>query len=165
VRAALVAAFAAAAYGVVTSDVWGISAAMGSLRLVVVCVGSILCTSAALIVAHGLWEQTPDRRLRDQVILFNFATATTVVIGIGSLYAALFLLVFAGAELLLTPHVLASGLGHAVGLRDYLTLAWFTASLATVGGALGASLESDEAVREAAYASSGSAGGEGEEHR
>jgi len=157
---ALVAAVAAATYGVVTSDVWRISAAMGSLRLAIVCVGSILFTSAAVIVAHGLWERAPDRRLRDQVILFNFATAATLVIGIGSLYAALFLLIFAGAELLLSANVLASGLGHPVGLGDYATLAWFTASLATVGGALGASLESDEAVREAAYASSGDGGDE-----
>ena len=59
---------------------------------------------------------------------------------------------------MLGPNVLASGLGHAVGVGDYVTLAWFTASLATVGGALGASLESDDAVREAAYASSSDSG-------
>jgi hypothetical protein len=162
---ALVAAVAAGAYGVVTSDIWRISAAMGSARLALVSAASILFTSAAVIVAHGLWERTPDRRLRDQVILFNFATATTLVIGIGTLYVTLFLLIFACAELLLSPDVLASGLGHAVGLGDYATLAWFTASLATVGGALGASLESDEAVREAAYASSGGASGDGDEER
>lgn len=160
---ALVAAVAAGAYGVVTSDIWRISAAMGSARLAVVCVASLLFTSAAVIVAHGLWERAPDRRLRDQVILFNFATTATVVLGIGALYVMLFLLIFAAAELLLSPNVLASGLGHTVGVGDYLTLAWFTASLATVGGALGAGLESDEAVREAAYASSGRANGVGEE--
>lgn len=152
---ALVAAVAAGAYGVVTSDIWRISAAMSYARLAVVCAASILFTSAAVIVAHGLWERAPDRRLRDQVILFNFATAATVVIGIATLYVTLFVLILAAAELLLSPGVFGSGLQHAVRTGDYATLAWFTASLATVGGALGAGLESDEAVREAAYASSG----------
>ena len=162
---ALVAAVVAGAYGVVTSDIWRISATMGSARLALVSIASISFTSAAVIVAHGLWERAPDRRLRDQVILFNFATAATVLIGIVTLYVALFLLIFAAAELLLTPAALGSGLGHAVGTGDYATLAWFTASLATVGGALGAGLESDEAVREAAYAASGSDHGEGDERQ
>jgi len=106
-----------------------------------------------VIVAHGLWERAPNRHLRDQIILFNFATAATILIGIATLYAALFLMIFATAELLLSTQALGSGLGQAVGTGDYATLAWFTASLATVGGALGAVLESDDAVREAAYAS------------
>jgi hypothetical protein len=107
-----------------------------------------------VIVAHSLWERAPARHLRDQVILFNFATAATVLIGIATLYAALFLMILGTAGLLLSPHALGSGLGRGVGISDYATLAWFTASLATVGGALGAALESDNAVREAAYASS-----------
>jgi hypothetical protein len=151
---ALLAAVVAGAYGLVTSDIWRISATAGSMRLALASIASISFTSGAVIVAHGLWERAPARHLRDQVILFNFATAATVVIGIATLYAALLLLIFATAELLLSPDALGSGLGHAVGTDDYATLAWFTASLATVGGGLGAGLESGEAVREAAYASS-----------
>ncbi|HEX4519715.1 MAG TPA: hypothetical protein VH063_09070 [Gaiellaceae bacterium] len=151
---ALLAAVVAGAYGLVTSDIWRISATAGSTRLALASIASISFTSGAVIVAHGLWERAPDRHLRDQVILFNFATAATVLIGIATLYAALLLMIFAAAELLLSPHALNSGLGHPVATGDYATLAWFTASLATVSGALGAGLESDEAVREAAYASS-----------
>jgi len=47
--------------------------------------------------------------------------------------------------------VLKGTLGHPVDFGDYARLAWFVSSLATVGGALGAGLESDIAVREAAY--------------
>lgn len=152
---ALLGAIVAGAYGIVTSDIWRLSATAGATRLALASIGSIAFTSAAVVVAHGLWERTPDRRLREQVILFNFATTATIVIGIAALYGALFLTIFATAELLLSTRALASGVGHAVVTGDYLTLAWLTASLATVGGALGSALESDEAVREAAYASSG----------
>jgi hypothetical protein len=66
----------------------------------------------------------------------------------------LFALGFGAAELLIRPAVFASALGHAAHTSDYLTLAWFAASFATVAGGLGAGLESREAVREAAYTSS-----------
>jgi Flp pilus assembly protein TadB len=89
--------------------------------------------------------------VRKQVALFNLATTATVVIGVLSLYVALFLLALAAAAVLVVPSLFADGLGHPVHPADYLELAWLTSSLATVGGALGAGLESDEAVREAAY--------------
>ena len=44
-----------------------------------------------------------------------------------------------------------STLKHPVGLGEYLTLSWLGTSLATVAGALGASLEHEERVRAASY--------------
>ena len=61
------------------------------------------------------------------------------------------MLSLAGALLLVVPDLFAEGLGHRPQVSDYLELAWLISALATVGGALGAGLESDEAVREAAY--------------
>lgn len=41
------------------------------------------------------------------------------------------------------------GTSHSYG--DLFVLTWFVASVATLGGALGTGLESDEAIRAAAY--------------
>jgi cell division protein FtsX len=78
------------------------------------------------------------------------AALVTVLIGVLALHAALLALTAAGAAVLLTPGLLEETLGHAVGPLDYARLSWLIASLATVGGALGAGIEQTDRVREAA---------------
>jgi hypothetical protein len=151
--AALIAALAVGAYGVVTSDIWRLSIALDWWRLTITSAVSIAITIATVIVVPGLWEQTSDPRVRGQVVLFNLATATTVTVGIVSLYGVLFLLILAGAELVTARQTFAQAVGRDVGFADYATLAWFVASLATIGGGLGSALDSEDVIREAAYAS------------
>jgi hypothetical protein len=148
---ALTAAIAAGVFALVTSDIWRLADSFGWLRLTVVAVGSVAATVVTLIVGAGLWERAHSRRVRKQVALFNLATAATVLVGVVTLYVALFLLALAGSLLLVVPGLFADGLGHPSRSSDYLELAWLVSSLAMVGGALGAGLESDEAVRQAAY--------------
>lgn len=54
-------------------------------------------------------------------------------------------------ELVLDHRVVAESIGEQLSFDPYLKIGWMTTSLATVAGALGAGLESDAAVREAAY--------------
>jgi hypothetical protein len=149
---ALVAALAAVAFALVTPDLWRISASLGPVRLAAIGVLTVAFTVFSLIAAHGLWERRGASKAEDQVLLFNAATAATVLFGVLSLYLALFLFSLGGAGLFITPDLLSKELGSDVSLVDYLRLAWLASSLAMIGGALGAGLETNEAVREAAYA-------------
>lgn len=149
---ALIAALATVAFALVTSDVWRISESTGPLRLAAVMLLSIGITVGSLIAVHDLWERSRPEWARDQVLLFNAATAITVTVGVASLYLVLFGLALVGSGLLITPDALSQAVGSDSDLGDYLDLAWLVSSLATVAGALGAGLESDVAIREAAYA-------------
>ena len=46
---------------------------------------------------------------------------------------------------------MSAQIGHRSDFGDYVRLALLAGALSTVGGALGSALESDTAVREAAY--------------
>jgi hypothetical protein len=122
-------------------------------RLLTVGVGSVVAICASLVTAHGLWEKSYASKpeARERVVLFNLATALTIAIGVLTLFLALFAINVVAAGILITTAVLERQVGHPVGIVDYLALAWLVSSLATLGGALGAALENDRAVREAAY--------------
>ncbi|WP_336922423.1 hypothetical protein [Aquipuribacter sp. SD81] len=153
---ALTAAVAAAVLALITPDVWVLADAYGPVRLALLAVGSVVVTAVTLLVGARLWERAPEGRgrpgARRQVALFNTATTVTVLIGVTALYAALLVLSVAASFALVVPSVMADTVGSDVGPVDLLRLAWFTTTLATVAGALGAGLEDDDTVRAAAYA-------------
>jgi hypothetical protein len=148
---ALTGAVAAGVFGLLTADIWRLSDAFGWVRLAGTALISIGATAATLIIGAELWEPLVARAVRKQVILFNIVTTVTVLIGVSLLYCALYVLALGASFWFVVPQVWKDQVGHPASLRDYFELAWLISSLAMVGGALGAALESDEAVRAAAY--------------
>jgi uncharacterized membrane protein len=150
---AIVGALGLDIFGVASPGVWLIADGLSWVRLLVMGIASLAVISVSLVAAHGLWERAYGNRpeVRARVVLFNFATAITVVLGVLSLYLALAVVNVVAAGVLLTEPVLERQVGHPVGVSSYLGLAWLVTSLATLGGALGAALENNRAVREAAY--------------
>jgi hypothetical protein len=149
---ALVAALAAAVFALVTSDIWRLADRLGPVRLGLLTVGSVSAVVLTLVLGANLWERVPRAgSAREQVIMFNIVTLTTVVIGVLALYVTLLAANLVGAFLLVPRQALGDALGHGASVAGVAALAWLATSIATVGGALGAGLETDEAVREAAY--------------
>lgn len=147
----LVGAVGVGAFALVTSDVWRIAAQISAVKLALACLATVSGSVGTLIVVHRLWERASDRSLRAQAMMFNLVTLITAGFGIVVLYTALCVLGLVGAWLLISPSLLSEQIGHASGFGDYLRLALLAGALATIGGALGAALESDATVREAAY--------------
>jgi hypothetical protein len=149
---ALTAALAAGVFALVTTDIWRLADVLGTPRLVMITVGSVTAIGTTLIIGADLWERGRRPEARQQVLLFNLATTATVVLGVAAFYAMLIVLTAIGALILVPTGFLSDVLGHSAQWGDRAELAWLAGSVATLGGALGAGLESDDAVRQAAYA-------------
>lgn len=152
---ALVAAIAISAFGLSSSTIWQVSDGLSPLRQVIGALASVAVLVVWLIAAHHLWERRGTRRgvprHREQVLLYNASTVATLVCGIAVMYLALFAINLALASFFIRPGVLTGPLGHPPDWSTYLVLAWGFTTMGVFGGALGSSLESDQAVRQAAY--------------
>ncbi|MEU1710569.1 hypothetical protein ABZ478_35505 [Streptomyces sp. NPDC005706] len=150
---ALAAALATGAVATVNSTIWNLATSLSTPRLVIATVGSVALMIGWLIVDANLWhrptEASPEERKR--AALYNTSTIVTVGIGVIVCYVGLIVINLVWALFILNDRVFASTTRTPLHATEYWTLAWFVASVATVGGALGSGLESDEAIRAAAY--------------
>jgi hypothetical protein len=152
-KSALVAALATGAIATINSTVWLLAGSLSWWRLVIATIASIALVVGWLVIDGELWDR-PDNdspQARDRSRLYNTSTLMTLTAGVIICYLALYVVNLVWALFVLDPAVMGSYLNVSLGYGDLLVLAWFVASAATVGGALGSGLESDEAIRAAAY--------------
>jgi hypothetical protein len=150
-KGAIAAAFATGAYALVISSIWLLADSVGFWRLLALMVAAFVAMVSWIIVAHHLWERPSGREQRKWAALYNGVSVLTVSAAVLLAYAILFALIFLAAWVFVPGGYFQITLKDPVGFGEYLTLAWLGTSLATVAGALGASLEDDETVREASY--------------
>lgn len=152
-KSALVAALATGAVATINSSVWLLAGSLSRWRLAIAMIASIALAVGWLVVDGELWDRPEDSslRARERSRLYNASTVVTLMIGVGACYVALYVVNLAWAFFVLNPDVVGGSLHQRLGYGDLFVLAWFVASAATVGGGLGSGLESDEAIRAAAY--------------
>ena len=150
-KGAIAAAFATGAYVLAINSFWLFADAMGLWRLLTLMVVAMVAMVVWIIVAHHLWERPSDPEVRKWAPLYNGVSVLSISAAVLLAYAILFLLLFVAAWVFVPGDYFQSTLKHPLGVGEYLTLSWLGASLATVAGALGASLEDEERVRKASY--------------
>jgi len=152
-KSALVAALTTGAIATINSTVWLLAGSLSWWRLVIATIASLALVVGWLVIDGQLWDRPDDdsQQARDRSRLYNTSTLVTLSVGVIICYIALYVLNLAWALFVLDPAVMGGYLRMSVGYGDLFVLAWFVASAATVGGALGSGLESDEAIRAAAY--------------
>jgi hypothetical protein len=152
-KSALVAALATGAVATINSTVWLLAGSLSWWRLVVATTASVGLAVAWLVIDGELWDRPDDGtpQARERSRLYNASTLVTLVAGVLTCYLTLYAVNLAWAFFVLDPAVMGDYLQAPRGYGDLFVLAWFVASIATVGGGLGSGLESDEAIRAAAY--------------
>jgi hypothetical protein len=152
-KSALVAALATGAVATINSTVWQLAGSLSWWRLTVATIASIALVVAWLVIDGELWDHPDDdsAQARERSRLYNTSTLLTLTTGVLICYLALYVVNLVWALFVLDPAVMGGDLNASLGYRDLFVLTWFVASAATIGGGLGSGLESDEAIRAAAY--------------
>lgn len=148
---AMAAALATGAFGVFYTSIWSMSDYLPPQRLALITLLSVLIIGSWLVLHNGLWEQPVGIRHREKRVIYNLATLMTIISAILLMYLVLFAVILAGALIIIDAQFLALELGHEVGFGEYVNLSWLSASLGTIAGAVGSSLDNEESVRKATF--------------
>ncbi|WP_375002604.1 hypothetical protein [Aeromicrobium sp. CTD01-1L150] len=145
---ALAAAAAVGAFGIFYHSIWQMASALSVLRLAVIAVAAVVAMTLWLLLSNRLWDRARLEPMRRIVALYNVSTVLTLVVCVVALYAVLSVLILVGSALVIDPDFMASVLGQKASWADYAAVAWLSAAMGVVAGALGSSFDSDTEVRD-----------------
>lgn len=152
-KSVIAVAFGSGAYGIIFPTLWMISYNYSPWRLGLLMILAILGLGLWIIQGHNLWETETISGGKTYKWLYNLTTISTLFLAVGAFYIVLYFLFLMTALIFVEPEfymgqVNASSLPT---LMNYLQVAWITASVGTITGAVGVGLENEEDVRSTTY--------------
>jgi len=138
---ALAAAAATGAFGIFYNSIWVMSTYLSTPRLIGVGLLAIAAMTAWLIASNGLWDSPERENLARVVLLYNLSTVVTLTFVITGLYLLLVVLILVAGVIVIDPGFMESVIGHPPGVGGYLDVAWLSAAMGVVAGALGSSFD------------------------
>lgn len=149
----MAAAIATGAFGVFYTSIWSMADYLSPWRLLVISLLSIAVMSTWLILANRLWERPRGPHQRERAVTYNTATVVTIVMAVAVMYVVLFCVILAGALVIIDRGFISAELGHPAAIGEYINLAWLSASLGTMAGAVGSSFDDEKSVQQATFSS------------
>ena len=143
----LAAAAATGAFGIFYYSIWQMADALSTLRLLSIGVAVIISMVVWLIFTNRLWDNPKNHNVSRVVMLYNGSTVLTLLIAVTTLYLALVVAIFIGALVVIEPGFLADLIGTEVDLFNYLDIAWLSAAMGVVAGAIGSTFDSSTDIR------------------
>lgn len=134
------AAAATSAFGIFYSTIWEMATFLSAWRLISVSVVCITLTVTWLIVSNRLWDSAAVGNKR-QRLMYTSSTVVTLLVSISVLYLLLFLGILGMGSLLIDPAFMEQETGEQADLGNYVDVAWLSASLGTLAGAIGSNFD------------------------
>ncbi|MGO1770108.1 MAG: hypothetical protein ACTHZX_09150 [Microbacterium sp.] len=144
---ALAAASAAGAFGIFFTSIWQMSASLSVPRLLAIGGLAVILMTTWLLASNRLWDSPKRDHFARIVLLYNLSTVTTLLLCVLTLYAVLVLLILGAGLIVIAPEFMEQILGEPPTFWSYLGLAWLSAAMGVVAGALGSSFDSRTDMR------------------
>ncbi len=134
---------------------WQMSHTVSVLRMSVISLFAIGALTFWLIYHNGLWNRWPDREpdsvSRWRARMDNRATLGTVLLAAMMISATVWVVLLVLSVVIVDTNYFRMQVKDDPFPWGYAKLAWLTASLGTLAGAVGSSFDSDDSIREATY--------------
>lgn len=144
---ALAAASAVGAFGIFYNSIWQMADALSSIRLISIGAAVIISMVAWLISTNRLWDKPTSHNVTRVVMLYNGSTVLTLLVCVTMLYLALVIGILVGAAVVIEPGFLAEITGEEVDFFNYLDIAWLSAAMGVVAGAVGSAFDPSMDIR------------------
>lgn len=147
----LAAIAATGGFGIFYGSIWKMADALPLLRLLLISILSVVAFTMWLIIHNRLWQRRHTQETRWREKIDNLATIGTIGMTVISIYVLALVAMLVASVVVIPSEYLEAELGRDVGFPTYISIAWLSASLGAMAGALGSNFDRDVEIRSATY--------------